>query len=439
MEVKIPHNIEAEQAVLSAMFITQEAALKALELLTAQDFYRESHKLIFAAMAELLDKGQQPEPISVIDLLRQRCQLEAVGAEPYVLQLNNYMPTTANMQGHIRIVKREALKRRLLEECRVIAARANTEDEPEQQLYTAIEELTGLANNQKEEGLEGMASLLETGLELVTRRSQQESGCSGLATCFRALDVLTCGLQPSDFIILAARPSMGKTAMALNILANVLLAGSTGKQTVAFFSLEMSKAQLMTRLFASVGEISSSRLRSGKLSERDWSRLWTASDRLNGCSLYIDDTPGIGVSAIRARCLRLQSAQGLDLVVIDYIQLLEGIKGHGSDRQQEMSEISRRLKGLARELGVPVLALSQLSRGVEGRQMKRPILSDIRESGAIEQDADLVAFLYREDYYKRSSEEKGVTELIIAKHRNGPIGTLRFLFDKNRTRFIELE
>ena len=443
MEERVPpQNIEAEQSVLGAMLIDKEAIAKATEILSAEDFYREAHRVIFSAMLEIYNKNEAVDMITVTDILRRDNKLEDVGGIAYITSLANVVLTAANVKYHAEIVAEKSVLRQLVKVSTEIAAMGyEANDEVGVLLDTAESRILEISNRKKRADFTPISAVLMDSVQNIEKLLNNKGGLTGIPTGFNDLDKLTSGLHPSDFIILAARPSMGKTALALNIVQNVALRAhnSVGgvPRSVAFFSLEMSKEQLVNRMLCAEANIDSQRLRIGEMKEDDWTHLWDACDVMSKAKIYIDDTAGITVMDMRSRARRLKAEHGLDLIVVDYLQLMQGSgkRNTSGDRQQEVSEISRSLKALARELDVPVLALSQLSRGVEARQVKRPMLSDLRESGSLEQDADIVAFLYREDYYNPETENKH-TELIIAKHRNGPVDTVNLFFHKQFTKFV---
>ena len=433
-----PQNIEAEQAVLGAMLLEKQAIVAATELLKSDDFYREAHKLVFEAMVELARRDEAVDLVTVVEQLKKTEKLEKAGGIAFVTSLANAVPTAANVKYHAKIVLEKAQLRNLINTTTEIAGMA----------YEDVEEIGDLMEKAEKDILKvtgrgtsfdftPIGELVIDVFEKVEKRSQEKNALTGLASGFRDLDRLTSGFQPSDLILVAARPSMGKTAFTLNIASYVAV---KLKQPVAFFSLEMSNVQLVQRMLCAEGAIDSQALRAGELTDDDWKRLIIASDRLTKAPIYIDDTPGITVAELRAKARRIKSDHGLSLVVIDYLQLMQGRSSKNSDnRQQEISEISRSLKALARELGVPIIALSQLSRSVESRTIKRPMLSDLRESGSLEQDADIVMFLYRDEYYNEDSERKDQADVIIAKHRNGPIDTITLFFEKRFTKFTTLD
>ena len=437
-----PQNIEAEQAVLGAMLIDKEAIAKATEVLSADDFYREAHRVIFSAMLELYNKNEAVDMVTVTEILKRDNKLEDIGGIAYITGLANVVLTAANVKYHAEIVAEKSVLRQLVRVSTEIAAMGYEANEDVGTLLdTAESRILEISNRKKKNDFTAINDILMDSVQSIESLLQNKGGLTGLPAGFADLDKLTSGLHPSDFIILAARPSMGKTALALNIVQNVALRAHKviggEPRSVAFFSLEMSKEQLVNRMLCAEAGIDSQRLRVGEMHDEDWTHLWDACDTMSRAKIYIDDTAGITAMDMRSRARRLKAEHGLDLIVVDYLQLMQGSgkRNNSGDRQQEVSEISRSLKALARELDVPVLALSQLSRSVESRQVKRPMLSDLRESGSLEQDADIVAFLYREDYYNPETENKH-TELIIAKHRNGPVDTVNLFFQKQFTKFV---
>lgn len=437
-----PQNIEAEQAVLGAMLIDKDAIAKATEVLSADDFYREAHRVIFSAMLELYNKNEAVDMVTVTEILKRDNKLEDIGGIVYITSLANVVLTAANVKYHAEIVAEKSVLRQLVRVSTEIAAMGYEANEDVGTLLdTAESRILEISNRKKKNDFTAINDILMDSVQSIESLLQNKGGLTGLPAGFADLDKLTSGLHPSDFIILAARPSMGKTALALNIVQNVALRAHKviggEPRSVAFFSLEMSKEQLVNRMLCAEAGIDSQRLRVGEMHDEDWTHLWDACDTMSRAKIYIDDTAGITAMDMRSRARRLKAEHGLDLIVVDYLQLMQGSgkRNNSGDRQQEVSEISRSLKALARELDVPVLALSQLSRSVESRQVKRPMLSDLRESGSLEQDADIVAFLYREDYYNPETENKH-TELIIAKHRNGPVDTVNLFFQKQFTKFV---
>lgn len=430
---KLPQNIEAEQSVLGAMLIRQEAITETQEILRADDFYREAHRIVYNAIEELFSNHEAVDLVTLTEQLRKTNNLDKVGGISFVTALANSVPTAANVVYHAKIVKEKAELRRLIDAATEIATKAYAdEDDVDDIMDDAEKKILAIAANQMRGSFVPISEIIISAIDRVERLYENQGGLTGISTGFSDLDQLTSGLQPSDLVLVAARPSMGKTAFTLNIATYAALHDSS----VAFFSLEMSKEQLVQRMICSEGGIDSQRLRTGDLLDEEWTQLIATADRLSTAKIYIDDTPGITVMELRSKARRLKAEHGLDLVIIDYLQLMQGRSARsGDNRQQEISEISRSLKALARELGVPVVALSQLSRSVESRQVKKPMLSDLRESGSLEQDADIVMFLYREDYYNQETENKNITEVIIAKHRNGPIDTVRLFFHKEYTKF----
>lgn len=440
-----PQNIEAEQAVLGAMLIEKEAIPKVMEILRDTDFYREAHRVIFTAMLELYNKNEAVDMITVTEILKRDSKLEDVGGIAYVTSLANAVPTAANVVYHASIIEEKSILRQLVSVSTQIASMGyEAGDDVKNIIDSAESKILEISNRKKTADFTPINEIVLDSFKSIEALMGNKNGITGLPTGFDDLDNLTSGLHGSDFIILAARPSMGKTAFALNVVQNVAIRAAKriggGPKTVAFFSLEMSKEQLVQRMLCAEANIDSQRLRIGELRDEDWAMLINTADTLSNANIYIDDTAGITAMDMRSRARRLKIEHGLDLIVVDYLQLMQGSgkKNNSGDRQQEVSEISRSLKALARELNVPVVALSQLSRSVEARQVKRPMLSDLRESGSLEQDADIVAFLYREDYYNPETENKNITELIIAKHRNGPVDTVNLFFHKQFTKFVGL-
>lgn len=432
-----PQNIEAEQAVLGAMMIDKEAISKATELLRENDFYRQDHRAVYQVIVDLFSKNQAVDMVTVTEALKREGKLEDVGGIQFITYLANAVPTAANVSYHAKIVEEKSLLRQLISVSTQIAGSGyEGTDDVNSLLDNAERMILGVSERKISRDFAPIKEVVMSAVDRIDELYNKKGGITGIATGFIDFDHLTSGLQPSDLILIAARPSMGKTALVLNMAQHVAI---REKKAVAFFSLEMSKEQLVQRMLCSEASIDSSRLRIGELEDNDWEKLIWAADSLSRAEIFIDDTPGITVMEMRAKARRLKVEHNLQLIVIDYLQLMQGSgKKSGENRQQELSDISRSLKALARELNVPVIALSQLSRSVESRQVKRPMLSDLRESGALEQDADLVAFLYREDYYDKETENKNITELIIAKHRNGPVDTVKLFFHKQFTRFANL-
>lgn len=444
-----PQNIEAEQAVLGAVFLSPDALADAMEFVEAKDFYRRAHQLLFQAMIDLNDDGEAIDVLTVNNRLEMNNQLDDVGGVAYIAELASSVPTAANVGYYAKLVAEKAVLRRVIAAATNIITQAKEQDEPVSDLLESAErQIMEVAENRTQSGFKEISKVLTDSLDEIDKLSQQDEDITGLATGYKDFDHMTAGLQPDNLIILAARPAVGKTAFALNIAQNI---GTSTDKTIALFSLEMSAESLVNRMLCAEGSISANHLRTGQLDEQEWANLIVAVGALSKTSIYIDDTPGIKMSEIRAKSRRLAKEKGdLGLIVIDYLQLIEG--SNKESRQQEVSEISRQLKKLSKELSVPIIALSQLSRGVEQRQDKRPVLSDIRESGSIEQDADIVAFLYRDDYYERADGDDGDTdnngqpenqdvgevELIIEKNRAGARGTVKLLFIKSYNKFANI-
>ncbi|MFC5711625.1 replicative DNA helicase [Thalassorhabdus alkalitolerans] len=433
-----PQNIEAEQAVLGAIFLEGEALVTATEHLTPHDFYRASHQRIYQVMINLADKGEPVDLVTVTSALQDAHLLEEIGGLSYLTDLANSVPTAANVGYYSQIVEEKSLLRRLIRAATNIASEGYaSEEEVEDILSEAEKSILEVSQRRSTSAFVSIKDvLIETydNIEMLQNRGEDE--VTGISSGFVELDRMTAGFQRSDLIIVAARPSMGKTAFALNIAQNV---ATKTEENVAIFSLEMGASQLVQRMLCAEGNIDAQKMRTGALEEEDWEKLTMAMGSLSRAGIYIDDSPGIRVGDIRAKCRRLKQEQGLGMILIDYLQLIQGSSKGGESRQQEVSEISRNLKAIARELDVPVIALSQLSRGVESRQDKRPMMSDLRESGSIEQDADIVSFLYREDYYDKEAENQNIIEIIIAKQRNGPVGAVELAFIKEYNKFVNLD
>ena len=432
-----PQNIDAEQAVLGAMLIKKEAIAEVSQLLRPEDFYRDAHKIIYEAMLALFNRNEPADIVTVTNYLDKENKLDKVGGITFVTALANIVPTAANVNFHANIVREKADLRHLINTATDIAGMAyEATDDVSDVIDKSEKMIMKVANRQNVSAFTPMQEIVMETFDKINTLYESKGGLTGISCGFKDLDALTSGLQASDLILVAARPSMGKTAFTLNIAANVAL---KEKKTVAFFSLEMSKQQLVQRMLCSEGGIDSQKLKNADLSTEDWEKLVRTADKVSAAPLYIDDTAGITVNELRSKARRLKAEHGLDLIIIDYLQLMQGrSKGVSDNRQQEISDISRSLKAVARELNVPVIALSQLSRSVESRQIKRPMLSDLRESGSLEQDADIVMFLYREDYYDPETANKNITEVIVAKHRNGPVDTVKMFFKKEFTRFNDL-
>lgn len=436
----LPNNIEAEESVLGACFLSKYALQKASENLTPESFYNEKNGKIYAAMLALNEEKTPIDLTTVTSYLKKHNNLSEVGGVEYLTEVLNFVPTASNIDYYIQTVEESAILRRLIETATEIASEGYRTDETVNEILDSSEKkILSIVKNRKASEFRTIKDVLIKTQSDLERLSENKGEITGLATGWYDFDKLTTGLHPNEFIIIAARPAMGKTAFALNLATHVAMQQD---KAVALFNLEMSAEQLAMRILSSVGQLEGFKLRTGNLMNNDWKRINEASSQLSNTNMVIDDTPGITIGEIRAKCRRLASSEkGLSLVVIDYLQLISGGKNYGSNRQQEVSDISRSLKTLAMELNVPVIALSQLSRSVEAREDKRPLMSDLRESGSIEQDADIVAFLYRDDYYNkeaRTEDNNSISELIIGKHRNGPTATIELLFKKNTSTFLNL-
>lgn len=430
-----PQNIDAEQSTLGSMLLEKDAIYKGAELLRPEDFYREAHRVIFEVVVHLANKGEPVDIITVSEELKQRGLLDKVGGPAYLTQLANFVPTAANVEYYANIVAEKSLLRSIISVAtNIVKMGYEGAEEVDVILDRAEKEIFEISQKRNAKGFVSLRSILVETFERIEKLYESKGGVTGLPTGYPDLDRITAGFQPSDLIILAARPSMGKTTFALNLASH---AAVELKVPAIIFSLEMSKEQLALKLLCSEAGVDNQRIRTGTLRDDDWPRLSHALGRLSDATLFIDDSPGISAMEIRAKARRIKAEHGLGLVIIDYLQLMQS-RSRSENRQQEVSEISRSLKALARELDVPVIALSQLSRAVEQRADKRPGLADLRESGSLEQDADIVAFLYREDYYNPETDRKNITELIIAKQRNGPVGSVDFYFQKEFSKFQSL-
>ena len=429
----LPQSLEAEEAVLGAVLVNPASIGRIVEFLKPESFYKPAHKLIYEAILDLYKKNEPIDIVTVSEHLRYNEELENAGGRAYINDLALNVVTTANVEFYAKIIQEKEIKRALINAGSEIVAMSYENEETDIVLDSAQKLIFNIAAERNSNDLIPIQDLVVASYEQIEDRFNNKDDLVGVTTGFYDLNALTSGLQNSDLIILAARPSMGKTAFALNLAQNVAL---QGKKAVAIFSLEMPKQQLTKRMLCAEAEVDTQRITSGNLQPKDWEKLVDAMTRLSDAKIYIDDTPSITAIDIKAKCRRLMMEEkNLGLVVVDYLQLMEG-GGNPNDRNQQISMISRSLKGLARELDVPILALSQLSRNVEQRNDKRPMLSDLRDSGAIEQDADIVMFIYRDEYYNKDNvENKGKAEIIIAKHRNGPVGTIELLFQSNITKF----
>ncbi|HEY4687582.1 MAG TPA: replicative DNA helicase [Candidatus Subteraquimicrobiales bacterium] len=430
-----PHNLEAEQSLLGSMLISTEVIPEVMEVIKAEDYYREAHRQIFEAIMSLYAAGEPADPITVAEQLKAMGALEEVGGKPYLHTLINVVPTAANAKYYAEIVERNAILRALIRAATEVAALGYEAPENVESAIDKAESLIfGISQKRISEKFTHIRELLTESFEQIEKLYERGTHVTGISSGFVDLDVITSGFHSSDLIVVAARPAMGKSSFALNIVQNIALNEGL---PVAIFSLEMARHQLTQRLMCSEARVDAQSLRSGNLSEEDWPKLSQAVGRLADAPIFIDDTPNITIMEVRAKARRLMTRQKLGLIVVDYLQLMQG-HARSESRQQEVSEISRSLKILGRELDVPVIAVSQLSRAVEQRTDKRPLLADLRESGSIEQDADLVIFIYRDEYYYRDSEDKGIAEIIISKHRNGPTGVVKLAFLENYTKFANL-
>lgn len=432
-----PHSVEAEQAVLGAIILDSDRLITASERVDPDDFYRVSHQRIFEAMLKINDRGELVDLVTLSSELQAQGILDEIGGLNYLAEVAESVPAIGNIGYYLNVVDQKAALRRLIRTAtNIVSDSYERQDEVDSVLSDAERNILKVSQRKGQSSFRPIGSVLSDAYSTIEKLHQSSGEITGIATGFTDLDKMTAGFQRNDLIIVAARPSVGKTAFALNISQNVAV--RTG-ENVAIFSLEMGAEQLVMRMLCAEGNIDAQRLRTGRLEAEDWGRLSLAMSSLSQAGIYIDDTPGLRVNEIRAKCRRLKQEHGLGMVMIDYLQLIVGNGKPGENRQQEVSEISRTLKAIARELQVPVIALSQLSRGVESRQDKRPMMSDIRESGAIEQDADIVAFLYRDDYYDKESEDANTIEIIIAKQRNGPTGTVKLSFRKEYNKFVNME
>jgi replicative DNA helicase len=437
-----PQNNEAEQSVLGSVLLQPTALISAMEYLQTHDFYRRAHQLIYQTMIDLNENNEEIDVVTVANLLETNKQLEDIGGAAYLAELANVVPTAANVEYYAKIVEERSLLRRLIQASTDIITETYEESDDVSNILDAAEQkILEVSERKNRSGFVKISEVLRDSMEEIDELYKNDEEITGLSSGYRALDLMTAGLHEDELIILAARPGVGKTAFALNIAQNI---GTSTAENVAIFSLEMGATQLVNRMLCAEGTINANNLRTGQLTEEEFEKLFVAMGSLSKANIFIDDTPGIRVSEIRAKSRRLmQERGGIGLIIIDYLQLIEG-SGRES-RQQEVSEISRQLKKLAMELEVPVIAISQLSRSVEQRQDKRPILSDLRESGSLEQDADIVAFLYREDYYRNEEgeeeeepEEDNVVEVLVEKNRSGARGTVKLLFIKEYNKFSSL-
>ena len=430
-----PHNLEAERSALGIMLLSKDKINTAMEIVRADDFYKEAHGMIYQAIQNLYNNGSPVDLITTVEELRRLGQLDAIGGTAYLAQLSSEFTTTSNIEYYLRLIKDKATLRALIDKSSETIDAAYDDAEATSTIVELAEKnIFDITQGAYTSGLTHIHDILLDSFKMMEERAANPGTLTGTTTGFIDLDFKLSGLQKSDLVLLAARPSMGKTALMVNISVN---AAMRGKAKVAMFSLEMSKEQLTQRMISATAHVDLQKVISGKLTEDDWGKIVQAMTPLDELDIFIDDTPSISPLEVKAKCRRIKAEKGLDLIVIDYLQLME-MGGKNESRQQEISAISRSLKGIAKELDVPVIALSQLSRAPEMRADHRPILSDLRESGAIEQDADVVMFLYRDDYYHEDSELKNIGEVIIAKHRNGPTGTVELLFKPEYTKFLNM-
>ena len=433
----LPHSIEAEQSVIGSMIMDREAITVASEIICGEDFYGKQYGVLFDTMVELNDEGKPVDLVTLQDRLREKDVPPEVSSLEFIRDLVTAVPTSANIKHYANIVAEKSTLRKLI---RLNEEIANTCYVGKESLETILEDtekrVFELVQKRNTGEFVPIRQIVMNAMDKIEIASRNDGNVTGIATGFIDLDYRTAGMQPSDLILVAARPSMGKTAFVLNMAQYMAF---NQNQTVAIFSLEMSKEQLVNRLFSMESRVDSQHIRTGKLSDAEWEKLIESAGMIGRSNLIIDDTPGISISELRSKCRKYKLEHDLKIVIIDYLQLMSG-SGRGSDsRQQEISDISRSLKALARELNVPVVALSQLSRAVEQRPDHRPMLSDLRESGAIEQDADVVMFIYRDDYYNKDTDKKGIAEIIIAKQRNGPIGTVELVWMPDYTKFANIK
>jgi replicative DNA helicase len=432
----LPNSLEAEQCVIGSMIMDREAIMTAAEMLNTDDFYHRQYGIIFESMVELFNEGRPVDLVTLQDRLREKNVPPEISSLEFVRDLVTAVPTSANIRSYAKIVQEKALLRRLIKVTESIANNCYAGNENVETIMEETEkEIFDLLQNRKGGDFVPIKQVVLNVLDRIEMASKSSGTVTGIATGFTDLDYKTSGLQPSDLVLIAARPSMGKTAFTLNIADYVAFHSN---ECVAIFSLEMSKEQLVNRMLAMESRVDSQSIRSGNLADTDWEKLIEGAGVIGKSKLIIDDTPSISISELRSKCRKYKLEHDLKLIMIDYLQLMSGSGRATDSRQQEISDISRALKALARELNVPVIALSQLSRAVEKRDDKRPMLSDLRESGAIEQDADVVMFLYRDDYYNKDTELKNVAEVIIAKQRNGPTGTVNLLWLPEYTQFRNL-
>ena len=428
-----PHDIEAEQAVLGSMLTDRDAVIAAIEIIKPEDFYREDNKAIYQAIYNLYGKGEPIDIITVKAQLIEEGNFEKVGGLEYLSLLPLKVPTTANAEMYIKIIEEKSILRNLIQTSNQLIELGYAQTEEVDYIIDEAEKrIFNIMKNRNQKGYIPIKDILVDSFQQIEKMYNQKGAISGIRSGFIDLDNKLSGLNNSDLILVAARPAMGKSAFAINIATNVAIKSNI---PVVIFNLEMSKEQVANRILCSEALVDSNKVRTGQMEDSDWEKLASTLGPLSAAEIYIDDTPGISIMEIRAKARKLKLEKNIGLIVIDYLQLIQGTGKKGANREQEISEISRSLKILAKELDVPVIALSQLSRAAEQRQDHRPMLSDLRESGAIEQDADIVMFLYRDDYYNQESDKKGIAEIILAKHRGGSIGTIELVWLANFTKF----
>jgi len=438
VEKLLPQSIEAECGVLGSIIIDPEAVVLVADFLQPEDFYRDAHRTVYEVILQLYEQHEPADFITICDELERLSKLEQVGGASYITSLINQVPTSGNVEYYGRIVERTAILRRLIHAAGEIAATAYEEGDADVALNKAEQLIFSIGQRHSGSDFSSLRELLSDYMQKLDQLHERRGSIVGVPTGFTDLDRLTGGLQKSDLIILAARPSIGKSSLALSMAHNSAI---KHKQSIAIFSLEMSKEQLVQRLLSMDAGIDQQRLRTGWIEDDEWERIIYSMGTLSEANIWIDDTSALSTIEMRSKARRLQAEHGVDVIIVDYLQLMQSSVGgkRNENRVQEISEISRNLKGLARELNVPVLALAQLSRAVESRQSKVPQLSDLRESGSLEQDADIVMFIYRDDVYNQDSERKNIADIIVAKHRNGPVGEVSLYFQASQTRFCDLE
>jgi len=429
-----PQNVEAEQAVLGTILLQDKSLLKVIETLEPNDFYRDAHKNIYSAMVQLFENREPHDLITVTNLLKDQNKLDQVGGPAYIASLTDVIPFTGTLVHHAGIIRQKSVLRKLIQTTSDVASRCYQEQDDIDSLVDEAEQtIFEIAQSKKGQGFQPMSTVVPRAFERIEKLFERKEHVTGIATGYTELDNMTAGLQPADLIVLAGRPSMGKTALAMNMAQHAAI---VDKHPVAVFSLEMSMDQLALRMLCSLGRVDSQRIRTGRLKQRDWPNLTRATGMLSDAPIFIDDSAAMSVLEMRAKARRLKSEHNLGMVIVDYLQLMRG-RSNSENRAQEISEISRSLKAMAKELEVPVVALSQLNRSLESRPDKRPKLSDLRESGAIEQDADVIVFIYRDEVYKPAPDNpnRGLAEVIVGKQRNGPIGTVKLTFLAEYTTF----